>query len=40
MLKLLEQANVYIVRDEDLKFYDGRKNTIVMRPLRLVDTEE
>lgn len=39
-LKLLQQADGYIVRSEDLKFYDGRRNILVLRPLRLTETEE
>lgn len=39
-LKLLQQANGYIVRDEDLKFYKDRRNILVLRPLRLADIEE
>ena len=39
-LNLLESADGYIVRDQDLKFFDGRKPTIVMRPLPLDDSAE
>jgi hypothetical protein len=34
-LKLLESADGYVARDEDLKFYKGRQNIIVFQRERL-----
>ena len=39
-MKLLKEADGYIVRDEDLKFYTGRKNILVLRPLQLSDSDQ